>query len=241
MTDQPPRSDRAISHDERHSALEGLSADDVQEMVLRLAHEIRNPLATIKSGVQLALRLGTPDARMHRYLQGAITEVDRIDRTIRGLQRVVKVAPLPARAVDLRAELSRYAQPGSDTGDGPTVAVRAVLGRTAQALIHPEHLSIALRELLSNAVRFSPAGGEVTLSWEVADEGMVAIHVDDDGPGVDDAVGDRILRPFFSTSTQGTGLGLTLVSRICRMAGGRLQWRNLVGHGCRFSLVLRRT
>ena len=60
----------------------------------------------------------------------------------------------------------------------------------------------------------------------------------DAGPGVPRESAERILRPFYSTSTTGVGLGLNRVHRICRMAGGHLEWCNVASGGCRFTMVL---
>ena len=97
---------------------------------------------------------------------------------------------------------------------------------------------MALAELLSNAIRFSAPKSVVTVSWREAGAGKMGIHVEDGCPGISPELAPRILKPFFSSSTQGTGLGLSIVSRVCGMAEGRLEWRNLPGGGCRFSLIL---
>ncbi len=96
---------------------------------------------------------------------------------------------------------------------------------------------MALGELLANAIRFSPAGAEITVSWQTA-QGAIEVSVEDEGPGVDDRLSERLTRPFFSTSTQGTGLGLNIVSKICRLAGGELVWQNRPERGCRFTMKL---
>jgi two-component system, NtrC family, sensor histidine kinase PilS len=213
---------------------QALSEDDLREMVLRLAHEIRNPLATIKSAVQLVQRLANLEDAVGEHLDSVLSQVDRIDVTVHEMQRFARIGAGAPVAVDV--------QGGVDDALAKTPPGHARLavagGPTLRVHIEPENLRLALRELVDNARRYSPPGATVMLSWARAGEGLVAIHVDDEGPGVPAEYTERILRPFFSTSTQGTGLGLNIVEKVCRLAGGRLEWRNLAGRGCRFSLVL---
>ena len=75
------------------------------------------------------------------------------------------------------------------------------------------------------------------IGWRLVED-QVAIDFDDRGPGIATETGPRIMRPFFSTSTQGTGLGLNIVARTAHLAGGRLEWCNRDAGGARFSLLL---
>ncbi len=215
----------------------GLSADELRDMVLRLAHEVRNPLATIKAGVQLVQRLTSPTEEIGRHYASILVQVGRIDRTVTAMQRLVRLSgPVPeavevGKVVDdlvgtLRASLHR---------GGVTVAI--VPGPPIKAHADPGHLRLALAELLDNAARYSPADARITISWTRGPEG-VETSVEDEGPGIATEHSDRIMKPFFSTSNQGTGLGLTIAERVCRLAGGALTWRNLPDRGCRFTMRL---
>jgi len=117
------------------------------------------------------------------------------------------------------------------------VSLQIAQGSRANVQMDPQNLATALDELLSNALRVTPAGAAVMVSW-VADNRRLLVHVDDEGPGVPPELEGRIIRPFFSTASQGTGLGLNITDKACRLAGGSLTWRNLAGRGCRFSLSL---
>jgi two-component system sensor histidine kinase SenX3 len=206
-------------------------------MVLRLAHEVRNPLATIKAGVQLIQRLTEPNDALSRHFASVLTHVGRIDLTVHGMQKFVRLNnPAPERlgverlvgdAVSFHESVARRNQ----------VETQVIGGAPATIWGDPDHLRSALSELLGNAIRFSPSGSVVTISWAVKDA-LVTISVDDEGPGIPPEHEDRIMRPFFSTSTQGTGLGLNIAEKACRLAGGKLTWRNHPGRGCRFSLAI---
>ena len=219
--------------------MNALSEDDIREMVLRLAHEIRNPLATIKSAVQLIQRLTKPEGEIEEYFASALAQVARIDLTVQDMQRFVRLTQAPPQPVQLTkaAAIAAEAHRHQATRGGTELVVAG--GPAMAVLIDPGHLHLALDELLANAIRFSPPGSPVTVSWAASDRGEVSLNVDDEGPGIPPENSGRILKPFFSTSTQATGLGLNIVEKICVLAGGRFEWRNLAGHGCRFSIVLK--
>ena len=66
----------------------------------------------------------------------------------------------------------------------------------------------------------------------------MAVHVDDRGPGIPAHESERLLRPFYSTRTKGSGLGLNIVERFCALHGGSLVWADRAGGGTRFTLTL---
>lgn len=213
------------------------SEEDFREMVLRLAHEIRNPLATIKSGVQLIQHMEKPEGPVAATLMSMLGQVTRIDRTLQDMQRLIRVArgnPLAVGVASVVEDAVSQRRPGARRVG---VALAVAGGPQVKVVGDPGNLATALDELLSNAIQHSPAGSTVMVSW-LAGGGNVVVHVDDEGTGVPSEVAERIGRPFFSTSTQGSGLGLAIAERICKVADGRLQWRNLAGRGCRFSLIL---
>jgi signal transduction histidine kinase len=215
------------------------SEDDIREMVLRLAHEIRNPLATIKSAVQLIQRLTRPKGQVEEYFASVLGQVRRIDLTVQDMQRFVRLTATPGQPVQLASAVEGAVAAHRGAAKHGEVSLVMAGGPPLRALIDPGHLRLALDELLGNAIRFSPPGSAVTLSWSAKNGRLVALNVDDEGPGVLPEHADRILKPFFSTSTQATGLGLNIAEKACSLAGGYLEWRNLAGEGCRFSMVLK--
>ncbi len=217
--------------------MDSFTQDDLREMVLRLAHEIRNPLATIKSSVQLVEHLIHPEGEIAEYLESVVDEVARIDQTVREMQAFVRLksgslSDLPveelvreaiaeARPVAARSGVRLVARPG------PPLVIRADRG----------HIRLALGALIANALRATPAELGVMLWWQ-PDGDHVRIHVEDSGAGVPPEHAERIMRPFYSTSTQGTGLGLNIAQKVALLAGGETEWCNLEAGGCRFTLVL---
>ncbi len=217
--------------------MDPFTEDDLRQMVLRLAHEIRNPLATIKTSIQLVEHLTQPHGEIAEYFTSVLEEVTRIDQTVRELQAFARLRPgTPMQTpVEELAQLARKAACPQAEAAGVELVVRP--GTEVVVRVDRDQITLALDQLIANALRFAPRGSQVTLGWECADH-RVRLDVDDAGPGVAPKLADRILRPFFSTSTQATGLGLNIVQKVAHLAAGHLEWRNLEAGGCRFTLVL---
>jgi signal transduction histidine kinase len=222
---------------ERSADGAAFTEDDWREMVLRLAHEIRNPLATIKSGVQLTQHVARPQGDIADCLESVLTQVGRIDRTVQDLQRFVRIGAGRPVAVPIGRAIEDAVTQRRPEALRQGIGLSVSAGPALHAFIDPGNLAIAIDELLSNAIRFSEPGAAIVVSW-LGDARQILVHVDDEGPGVKPELADRVGRPFFSTSTSGTGLGINITDKICRVASGRLEWRNRSGCGCRFTLCL---
>ncbi len=214
--------------------------DDDRRLVRSLGHHIRSPLSTIKSGLQLIQLQTKPGDENAVFLESMLAEVSRIDDALRAAQRYADLdagSPRPTAAAELVARAAQtQAVSGGAAGARPAIVTP---GPPCSVLGDPDQLSLALVELIANATRVSPPDAPVTVGWEALEAGFVRIHVDDEGPGVTAVNEDRILQPFFSSSAGRLGLGLNTVQKLCRLAGGRLEWCNRAGVGCRFTMVLR--
>jgi signal transduction histidine kinase len=208
-------------------------------MVLRLAHEIRNPLATIKSAAQLIEHLQSPEGEIAEFFASIHTEITRIDSVVRDMQRFVRLDTHTAARVDLEQAVESATQVDDAVPEASRSRLRIVGGPPTTVVIDPQQLEAALAELISNALRFSADMTTVDVRWSHED-GRVVIEIEDHGQGIAETHRERVLRPFYSTSTQGTGLGLNIVTRTARLAGGELRLSSTTGRGTIATLVLPR-
>lgn len=227
---------------ERLEAVAALSAS--------LAHEIRNPLASIRSAVEQLAQM--PQAgEDERVLSGLIVrESDRLSRLLSEFLdfarvRVTRIAPVDLAAVARDAAALATSHP--DRADGVSVECGTPAGPIVvqgdEDLLHRALFNLAL-----NAVQATPAGGRVQVEVAMAeddelqggllfDHGAVAIRVTDSGPGIAPEMRDQIFEPFTTTKTGGSGLGLPIVHRAIEAHHGFV-FVDAAPGGARFTVLL---
>ncbi|MBL0290508.1 MAG: sensor histidine kinase N-terminal domain-containing protein [Betaproteobacteria bacterium] len=197
------------------------------------AHELRTPLAVVKVQAQVAQRSVDDDDRRHALTQ-VVAGTDRAARVLEQLLRLARLDPLaglphPA-AIDL-AELAR--QVVADAG--PAAAGRDLRLQATSVRLRgdAELLQIVLRNLLDNALRYTPAGAAITV-FAGLQAGEVRLGVADDGPGVAPDDLPRLVERFYrgrEASAEGSGLGLAIAQRIAELHGARFEVGNRPGGG----------
>lgn len=225
---------------DRTTTTGGRVEEDLRQILRQVGHEIRNPLFCLQAGIQLLQRLTQPEGEIAEQFTSLLTQVARIERVTQGLQQISRLDVGTPRWLSLAECAGKVLQELHPAAAQAGVYLAGGWGPACEVEADPANLATVLREILSNGVKASPAGGTVSLGWEVRASDQVTIHVDDEGLGVADEHSAEILRPFFSTQPGGRGLGLTLVLRACRLMGAELGWKNLPSRGCRFSVIMPR-
>jgi two-component system sensor histidine kinase QseC len=210
----------------------GETLENERRFTADAAHELRTPLAAVKTQAQVALMSQDAQAREHALRQ-LLSGADRAGRLIEQLLRLARLDPLSSlpdgRAVDL-TDLAREVV--TDMLDAALIGGRHLDIDAGERPIpirgDRDLLAVALRNLIDNALRHIPAGGHVTVRVGDAD-GHVEVSVQDDGPGVPadelPRLGERFHRGR-DTRAEGSGLGLTIVRRIAELHGAAVEFRN---------------
>jgi signal transduction histidine kinase len=208
------------------------------QLAASISHEVRNPLAILRSTVQnMEEDPGSADdvRRSCEFLRDEIDRLGRVTGSILGLARPVVPRPGRVRAGEL-LERVRLLQPLEvrekriafelrDRSDGAEIEADADL------------LGQALLGLVANAAQAVGERGTVTLAADSV-RGEVTLSVLDDGPGVPEADRERIFEPFYSTRPGGHGLGLAVVRQIARAHGARVEVGTSDRGGARFTIAL---
>jgi two-component system sensor histidine kinase AtoS len=211
----------------------------VGQVASRIAHEVRNPLAIIRSMVQ---NLGeTAEAESsRRTCRQVLEEIDRLSRVTSSLVGLSRPLRPQIVEVDARDVVSRVEWLSRRLLDGRGVAVRVGSGpERARVRADPDLACQVLLGLVSNAAEATEEGGAVDILWEESTDEVV-FAVEDRGPGVPPELRERVFDPFFTTKARGAGLGLAVAREVAEAQGGRVALESLEGRGARFALHLPR-
>ena len=206
-----------------------------------LAHEIRNPLAAISYATQLLEEshdLTTADRRLLQIIHQQCLRTNGIVESVLGLARRERAKP---EHIDLVIFIRGFIDDYRMIVPEDNAQLR-MTGRTAPlpVMFDPRHLQQILTALVNNAVRYGHMPGEkprIAIHLEETEQRPV-ISVLDRGPGIPDAVVAQLFRPFFTTSENGTGLGLYIANELCRANEATLDYVGVPGGGACFRIVL---
>ncbi|PWE43982.1 sensor histidine kinase [Pseudomonas prosekii] len=201
-----------------------------------IAHEIRNPLGAISHAAQLlqeSEELNGADRRLTQIVQDHSQRMNRVIENVLQLSRRQQTAP---QRLDLKPWLTQFV---ADTLEAATQRQRIHLQIGAgnfTTLMDPNQLNQILDNLLRNAWRHSALRHDTAEVWLQlfvdADSQLPVLEVLDNGPGVAPEQQAHLFEPFFTTSTQGTGLGLYLSRELCESNQARLDFKPRQGGGC---------
>jgi two-component system sensor histidine kinase ChvG len=224
--------------------------DNIEAFAADVTHELKNPLASLRSAVEGLDRVEDPELRQ-RLMTIARDDVGRLDRLINDIGEAARADAELLRArferVDLGPLIEQLVhswETRRETGDARIAFARPRMD-TAVVMGKPDRLARAINAIIDNAVSFSPPGGLVEIAAaRVGDE--VRIRVDDEGPGVPPEAREAIFNRFHSVRPEGesfgrhSGLGLAIAQAIVKGHDGEIdvQDRDDAPSGARFTIRL---
>lgn len=201
-----------------------------------ISHEIRNPLGAISHAAQLlqeSEELNSADRRLTQIIQDHSQRMNRVIENVLQLSRRQQTVP---QRLDLKPWLEQFV---AETREGATDSQQIHLHIGAGdfiTLMDPNQLTQILDNLLRNAWRHSALNHDLAQAWLELyidpDSQLPILEVLDDGPGVAPDDQTHLFEPFFTTSSQGTGLGLYLSRELCESNQARLDFKPRQGGGC---------
>lgn len=235
-------------------------ADTLNEMLGRLegafeamrrfsadaAHELRTPLTALKGGLEVALRARRSPEEYRQVLVAKLEEVDRLIRLAEDLLIVGRAGAdlaSPRAPVELEQVALEVLDIGARLAQPRGVTVRMEVADPVTVLADAMALHRAARNLIENAVNYTPAGGLVEVNV-ARENGSGLLSVRDTGPGIAPDDVSRVFEPFVrldaarDRASGGTGLGLSIARSIVVAHGGTLTLETSVGHGSRFTIRL---
>ncbi len=209
----------------------------VGELTSSVAHNIRNPLSSIRSAAELALE--SPGEDCSEQARDIIRDVDRISRRITELLRLSGRDGQGIETVDLLAMLQECVsdQRAAFSQRGQSLELDSEV-ESAQLSADPSLLQQVFYSLLSNASEAMSKDGRCRVRLRAADRHSMRIDISDEGAGLAPEAAAQVFRPFFTTKPQGLGLGLPIARRIVERFGGTMSFSSQPGAGSTVTIFL---
>jgi two-component system sensor histidine kinase HydH len=208
-----------------------------------VAHEVRNPLSSLKGFAQFLRGKFQPGSDEERYSDIMIEEVERLDRVVQELLDFARPVEAVRKPVDPNSLVAEsLALVSEDAGFRDVTIVRRLADGLPDVYVDQFQMRQVLLNLMLNAMEAMSGGGSLTVESALESDGgerpQVCVSVSDTGPGMAEEELEKLFEPFYTTKQEGTGLGLTIVSRLVEQNGGRVSVRSTQGEGTTFSLRL---
>jgi signal transduction histidine kinase len=205
-----------------------------------VAHEVKNPLNAMRIHLELLrARLGGTNPAARENLDVIAHEIQRLDRVVQGFLKFVRPEELSLAPVDVGALLAEVAR--LMTPEAARAGTRIALDVAPELPPVPGDAGLlqqACTNLVTNAIQAMPDGGAVTLGACRGMDGAIEVRVRDEGVGIPAEDFERIFRLYYTTKSQGSGIGLSMVYRIVQMHDGRIDVDSEVGRGTVMTMTL---
>nr|WP_244439572.1 stimulus-sensing domain-containing protein [Azospirillum baldaniorum] len=219
--------------------------DAIERFAADVAHEIKNPLTSLRSAVETVSRIQDP-ARRDKLMAIIADDVQRLDRLISDISNASRLDAELSRAalepVDIGAMLRTLAdihrtteEEEDGTEAAPSVVIEPPRGGSMTVKGLEGRLTQVFQNLIANALSFSPPGGQVQLATRRTPDGAVEVTVSDDGPGIPEGKEEAIFERFYTERPAGekfgthSGLGLSISKQIVEAHGGTIRAANRLG------------
>jgi two-component system sensor histidine kinase HydH len=220
-----------IRRKEKLAAIGGLAAG--------VAHEIRNPLSSIKGIASYFKSKFDEDSDDKKAAGVMIQEVDRLNRVISELLEFARPKELKLKQTDMNELLEHSARLIQKEASTKDIAIKLNLSQQQLvAEIDSDRFSQCLLNLYLNALQAMEDGGRLTIESSVVEGTLIRIDIKDTGSGIKSEDLNKIFDPYFTTKAKGTGLGLAIVHKIIEAHNGQIKIRSVSGQGTAFTIVI---
>jgi two-component system, NtrC family, sensor histidine kinase PilS len=211
----------------------------VGRLSANMAHEIRNPLASISGAVEALSRDLPPDHTRGQLVEIVLRESARLNQIVGDFLEYARPAPMVLLEINMAELLDEVLLLIEHRSLPANLKVVREYGDTLPTRADPQRFRQAVWNLCLNAVQAMPEGGELRVSVRsLRERGRLQLSIADTGQGISDSDLPHIFEPFFSTKPEGSGIGLALVYRVVEEHGGSIEVRSRIGEGTTFVLTL---
>lgn len=231
-----------VTHDTRMEAEMGRirRLADIGQLAAKMAHEVRNPLSSIKGAAQLMRNEYEDLSPFREFLDIIIDEVNHLSKITTDLLDFARPLQLDLQWSNINDLIERTLQLYHDSLREGRVKVKfRPEQQIPPILCDPKQIEQVVRNIVINAIQAMPSGGDLAITTHHnVDEASVTACFCDTGVGIPQHRFEEIFQPFMTTKTKGTGLGLSIVKRIMENHHGKIDLTSRVDEGACFSLTL---
>lgn len=214
----------------------------VGEMATGIAHEIKNPLACISGAISVLADDFAEDDPRREVVGKVLEQIGRLDKTATDLLFFGKPGKPEFTFVDINELLKRTLFFVAQHPESRTIhRVNELTRDLPPVWIDEKQIQQVFFNIIINAIQAMPEGGTLTIHTDLvqrSERDFVQVTINDTGQGISPEALDKIFVPFFTTKTQGTGLGLPICRQLLEQHGGMIEVESLVGNGTTFSILL---
>jgi two-component system sensor histidine kinase PilS (NtrC family) len=202
-------------------------------LTANIAHEVRNPLASISYATEL-LKEEKPDPARERLFRIILDNTSRLNRIVQDVMQINRRDRAQPEPIDLAARLSEFLETLCEVENLPREVFTVTVPASCVVNFDRGHFEQVLWNLCRNGLRHSQKHpGSVRLRATPGEDGRPMLEVTDDGPGVAPDAVPRLFEPFHTTDAGGTGLGLYIARELCEANGARIDYnRDAAGGAC---------
>ncbi len=215
----------------------------IGEMSAGLAHEMRNPLASITGSIELLGQTANLEETDRRLMQIILRGKEQLEHFVRDFLLLARPLPEKRETVQINAVMDDILEQIKLTGQWPPdIETVKVYDARMDVVANEESIRQIIQNLILNAVQSMEEGGRLTLAVKAVsgDEkrAYAEIQISDTGCGIDEKDMNKVFEPFFTNKDRGTGMGLAIVNRLVDGYGGKISLESKVGQGTRATLWL---
>lgn len=231
------RQDLKIAH-AHYRRVEKMEVMD--EMISGMAHEIKNPLASLAGSIQLLREDAAPGSREDRLMKIILRETERLKTIVNDIRLFAKPGRANAVPVKVHQAVMDVVSLFLNTeGFKDRIQIATRLDETLTVLIDPVHLQQIVWNLIKNAAQAISGKGKIVITLTTPRNNRIYLTIEDNGQGIDPGTARHIFDPFFTTKPEGTGLGLSIIHRLIETYDGLIDFDSIPGKGTVFTIIFK--
>ena len=210
----------------------------MDDMISGIAHEIKNPLASLSGSIQLLQEDTKPGSYEDKLMQIILRETHRLENIVNDIRLFAKPHTDNAIAIKLADAIQETIELFlNDPEWNQRIRVTTSMNKNLSVFIDPSHFTQILWNLLKNAAQSIKGHGEIKISLKPSINNRVHLTVKDSGIGIHQKDSSHIFDPFFTTKPDGTGLGLSIIHKLIDTYNGMIDFESTPGKGTIFTVL----